>query len=309
MLTIPLDLLTEKTVPDIHPGRCLRSRFARTKCRSCAAICPQGAIAIPERLPVISAESCTGCRLCQGACPAGALGEQEELHRAISELGEAPHPVLGCREPGVRAHGRVTCLGLLDAEGLLALAILFPGGITLNLTQCAACRNASVVPVLRHHLTILERVLPQFPDERLHLAEAEAALAFTEESLSRREFFTFFRQRSKAAAGTALNRLHPPAPKAYGAKRLPAGRQLLLQGLPLLPLPQKEAAEKRFFPSLHFGEGCRSCTGCVGVCPTGALTTSRDDPPRPVFERSLCTGCSVCTDFCRQQALLLTVGV
>jgi Pyruvate/2-oxoacid:ferredoxin oxidoreductase delta subunit len=46
--------------------------------------------------------------------------------------------------------------------------------------------------------------------------------------------------------------------------------------------------------------------GCVGMCPTGAIATSRDDPPRPVFIAPLCTACGVCAEFCNVKAIAVT---
>jgi ferredoxin len=310
MLTelLPLELLTDGGVPRLHPGRCLRGRFARSACRRCADACAKNAIDCTEGLPVVRAAACTGCALCQSACPSGALGEPDALNRLLDALGDRPQPVIGCSQPGVRAHARIPCLGLLDPEALLALAILFPGGLTFDLTRCAACPNAAVVPVLRRQLTSLA-ALPDFPAGRLRLAETEAELGFREDALSRREFFTFFRKRSAAAAGTALRQLQPPLPESYGAKRLPAGRRLLLRALPLLPLPLRSAAAEQFFPIIVFGPECSRCTACVGICPTGALATSADDPPHPVFEPSFCTGCAACTEFCRRQASALLMQI
>jgi ferredoxin len=258
-------------------------------------------------LPSLKPEACTGCRLCEASCPTGALGDAEELVRAIQELGNRPNPVLGCRVPGVEAHGRIACLGLLDVEALLALTAHFPDGLTLNLVQCSACRNAEVVPVLRRSLEALA-ALPGHPASRLRLADSRRALAFAGDSLSRREFFSMFRRKSATAAGTALARLQPSAPEPYSAKRLPAGRRALLRMMPHLPPALRSAAEVKFFPAVEFSPACRKCTGCAGVCPTGALTTDSGDPPRPVFERSACTACQVCVEFCRRGAPVLSTS-
>jgi ferredoxin len=291
-------------VPRLEPGRCLRSRFSKISCRRCTDACPAAAIDGSDRLPLIRATACTGCSLCQAACPTGALGEPAVLNRVVADLDDQAQPVIGCFQPGVRAHTRVPCVGLFDEEALLALAILFPSGLTFDLTRCATCANVAAMTVLRHRLAALA-ALPEFPCRRLRLAETEAEVGFSAPAVSRREFFAFFRNRSARAVGSTLRRLQPPLPESYGAKRLPAGRRLLLRTLPLLASSLRSAAEERFFPTLNFSPECRRCTSCVGVCPTGALATSSDDPPQPVFEAALCTGCAACAEFCRRQAIAM----
>jgi formate hydrogenlyase subunit 6/NADH:ubiquinone oxidoreductase subunit I len=306
MLTklLPREAPAHGGAPALDPGRCLRGRFARTSCRRCADACPAGAVDITKGLPSVNGNACAGCRLCQASCPTGALGDPEELDRAIRELEHRPHPVLGCRMPGVEAHARLACLGLLDVEALLALTASFPGGLTLNLVHCGACNGAAMVPVLRRSLETLA-TLPGRPGDRLRPAESRAALGFTEGALSRRELFSIFRRRSASAAHAARARLQPTAPEPYSAKRLPAGRRALLRAFPHLPDPLRTAVEERFFPALAFSAQCRSCTACAGVCPTGAITTATCDPPRPVFEGSACTACRLCVEFCRRAAPVL----
>ncbi|MBE0596417.1 MAG: hypothetical protein IH614_04025, partial [Desulfuromonadales bacterium] len=249
---------------------------------------------------------CTGCRSCQGACPAGALGDPEELNRAVQQMQGERRPILACRQPGLQGHGRLACLGMLDEEALLALPALFAEGVTLNLTRCGECVNAAIIPLLQRRQATLAQ-LPDWDASLLQLASTTADLKFREEGLSRRQFFTFFRHRSASVVDTSLRRLQPPAPESYGAKRLPAGRRLLLRALSAYPPALQEEIRRRLFPGLSFQETCRSCTSCVGICPTGSLSVAVTGAPRPVFTPALCTGCAGCSEFCRQQSAVLTL--
>ena len=48
-------------------------------------------------------------------------------------------------------------------------------------------------------------------------------------------------------------------------------------------------------------EKCRRCVACVGSCPLGALKGSPGSVP--VVSHSLCTGCGLCVEACRFNAI------
>ncbi len=287
---------------------CVRTRYSASRCSDCADACPEDAIAHAP-LPRLDAGRCIACRLCEAACPTGAIaGDDRGLAALAKELAKTPNPVLGCRVPGVHANVHTGCLGFLDAEGLVALGLALPAGLTLNLTRCKDCVNAAVVGRLESAAAQAAAAPGGAAPARVRLVTESKQLAFQESGVSRREFFSLTGRRAAQAASSAAGLDHPlPSPTSFGErKNLPAGRRLLLEQLAPMPAAERRAADAALFPDLAFGAACTNCMGCVGMCPTGAIATSRSDPPRPVFVASLCTACGVCAEFCSVKAIALT---
>lgn len=299
-----LELLTPTIGIKVEPSLCLSRRFARSTCRRCVDICPASAISF-DNGPRIDPERCTACRLCEAACPTGALsGDERPVGALAKALSEHPRPVLGCRTDGVQAHVNTGCLGFLGTEALLALAIFFPDGLTLNCTRCESCPGAGMLPALTAAVDSLRNLSGGPWLERVRLARTPAELGFQEASLSRREFFAFLRKRSADTASVAAARLQSTSePLTGGRKNLPARRRLLLRALPLLGEQERARLEVRLFPAMIFTATCTGCTGCTGICPTGALTASDNQPPRPLFNPHFCTDCSLCVQFCRKRGI------
>lgn len=296
-----IDLVTASEGLRLDLPRCVHRRFARTHCRACAEVCPTGALSI-DKGPWIDAARCTVCRRCESVCPTGALrGDERDLPGLASALAQTPHPVLGCRAPQVQAHVRTGCLGFLEIEGLLALSLFFPEGLAFNLTRCRRCANAGIVQGLEAAVALVERLGEGAGGGRLRLVQRPEDLDFREINLSRRAFFSFLRQRSTDTLTLAAQRLQQTQQPFDGRRKsLPAQRRLLLRALPLIPKGVRQRVETELFPELRFGPTCTACTGCVGICPTGAIITSATDPPEPVFLRHFCTDCRLCAEFCRK---------
>lgn len=289
------------------PG-CVRTRYSPSGCSACADACPEDAIACAP-LPRLDTGRCTACRLCEAACPTGAIeGDERGLAALATELAKTPHPVLGCRVPGVQANVHTGCLGFLDAEALIGLGLALPRGLTLNLTRCRGCINAAVVGKLEAAAAQAQRAEAYVRTAHVRLVTDPKALAYQENGLSRREFFSLAGKRTAQAASTAagLDQAGPPQTPFGERKNLPASRRLLLEKLAPLPARTRRPLDAALFPGLVFGPACTRCMGCVGMCPTGAIATSRSDPPRPMFVPALCTSCGVCVEFCNVKAIALT---
>jgi ferredoxin len=300
-----IELLVPANDLRVNPVLCTHRRFGRSRCRRCADACMSGAMEVAADGPRRDPARCTGCRRCEAVCPTGAVqGEERELATLVAALAEHTNPVLGCRREGVAAHVHTGCLGFLEWEALLALALFFPQGLALNLSRCRECPNGAATALVEEALAAVRRLPGNPAGERLRLALAPHALGYREASLSRREFFGFLRRRSADAATAAAVRLQERPLLPDGRRKgLPPRRRLLLQGLNLLPPEVRMPVAARLFPARAFTATCSACTGCAGICPTGALATDAGDPPTPVFRPQLCCSCGLCTEFCRKQGV------
>lgn len=299
-----LELLLPSGDIEFDLSRCLHRRFSRSSCQKCVQACPTGALSIGKG-PCHNPALCTGCRRCEGACPTGApRGDARDLGDLAAVLAEHPRPVLGCRAPAVEAHVHTGCLGFLEVEGLLALSLFFPDGLTLNLSRCEDCRNANMLLSMLEALCQVQQLVGSEGAKRLQLARSSAEVGYREGILSRRQFFDFLRKKSAETISLAAARLqNAPDSLAGGHKHLPARRRLLLRALRYASPELRDRLEKNLFPSVSFRPTCTGCTGCAGICPTGSLSSTEDEPPRPQFTASLCTGCSLCAEFCRKKGL------
>ncbi|WP_300164318.1 4Fe-4S binding protein [Solidesulfovibrio sp.] len=73
---------------------------ACTGCGACAAVCPDGAIAMVDGVAVVDRERCLGCGHCVAACGTGALAAGPVAFRALlgGRLGRRPRLGLELRE-------------------------------------------------------------------------------------------------------------------------------------------------------------------------------------------------------------------
>ena len=289
----------------IDASRCLRMRFSESSCRHCADVCPHDAISVEGALS-INADRCTGCLLCTAVCPSGALEQSGDFAVTLAQLSRVPEPVLGCVRTKERSHAALACLGGLSEEHLVTLCCTLSGKLSLNLTTCGDCLNGTMLPQLKERLAGLfgagllggAEIVP---------VESAHGINFRAESVGRRSFFKSLRNSLFQSTALVLSSSIEQSERhtAYAGKRLPVRRELLNSIRQTVPQELVAGMGKRFDCSVSFDACCTSCQGCVAICPTGALQTRQPDLA-PGFDRLLCTGCGVCSEFCLDGALKIS---
>lgn len=300
-----LEALTPDTAVTVDRSRCVRHRCSSNECHKCLDVCPTDAVTWDNPGLSVNPDRCTQCLRCLSVCPTGALRSPEmSFPRVLSELADHASPTLGCHgQPASEAHARISCLGYLaHPEVMTLLALVYPEGLQINLSHCAECANGHIVESVRD----AHARLPDLrPGHGVKLVHERDELDFQPPALSRREMFTFFRQRStRAAAGMVARLQAAPKPQAYGNKQVPSTRTMLLAAMEGLPGENRENIADQLFGRITFTPQCVNSGRCVGVCPTGAIQPTDDDDQPPTFDGELCVACNSCHVFCGNQGVI-----
>ncbi len=290
-----------------QPSRCLRRRFKQNRCSECLDSCSSQAITLEGAEVIIDQRRCTECLRCTVACPSEAIApKHNDFFRLLEELAPLPQPTVACRrKENLQGNAFVGCFGSFSHEHLLALALLLPHPVQLNLRACADCPSGGMLPALRtiHH--DLERLIPSCRG-RVRLVEQGMDMSFKSRTLGRRDLFAFWGRSAREETVRFLHHLDSDGgSNDLGGKNLPFKRRLLNRILRSRPDVAGELKSSFYF-DLHGNDSCKGCRACVSMCPTGAL--KRGQERSLLFQSELCHACGLCVEFCPREALRLRTG-
>ena len=297
--------------PQIDVSRCIRRRWNRSSCDACAGSCEWQAVELHRGHARIDEARCTGCMNCVGSCKSGAIEDQTFLFdRSLRELAGHQWPVISCRRtPLVDAHTRISCLGLLSGELLLAFGLKLGKGLQLNAINCEGCPNGSIVRRLHSDIAEFKRLFrsPKLFDVSVIVDGLD--LQYERKQIDRRAFFGQIGETIKSIPQTVVETLGGSDSSEYGRKAIPQVRSALNASYEKMDRANADELRKGRYYDVNVSSECDGCEICVGMCPTGALIRGGSSAPKELhFDTFRCSGCGLCAEVCPKAAITLRCG-
>lgn len=302
-----------KTALRFEQRSCLRSRFNKNDCRVCLNECQAGALELDYRTLSFDSEKCTGCMRCEAVCPNDAFSADLDMLKLLKNIQALKMVVLSCRKKEQSApHQRIYCIGAFSDSLLAAMNSLGNGKIFLDTTECKSCINGHCLEKIKLSLDRL-RVKKSTSDKTLRIILVPDETPFPEvDSKISRRFFLKGTGRAITEFGieTISKTIQNNDTQKQGSTKGPTKNSVMLQFAFDKTADEEEKENlKSFFYNVQADEKCNLCPVCSGMCPTGALKRISDGGEKHlVFKSSDCSGCGLCRDFCKKQALSINRG-
>jgi ferredoxin len=303
-----------KEGPTFRRSSCYRSRFRKNDCRKCVDVCGNQALRFDDKKIIHDINRCSGCMSCLSVCPADAFEwEGDWQWNLLKSIAKSAKPIIGCsRNTGEERSLTIPCLGIFPEAFLLAAAFSTEEQITLDLSNCDKCVNRHIVPALERSINSIEKSLSISLSRKIRLVSDPAEIMNKGLEMGRRKFFGDFKQRVQFRSKLTVDNFTDNSEVTHRGqhqKEPSIENQLLCYALKLSDCHNREGILGSYFYSMTVNEHCKTCGGCAGMCPTGAIKLKRDKTAKHLLFNVLdCNGCGLCRDFCRQQAISLNLG-
>jgi ferredoxin len=305
-----------------NPARCVRTVTKFSECTKCVELCPVDTLHIADNnLPAFTPSVCVDCGGCIGVCPSEALTLKNfDATEFFFEFAASEEDLISCRV-------NVPCITALSSEHLIALALVKPYPVILDIGHCRSCPYkeplyANILKSVDEANYILEacesgkviRVEEVAAEEEDAPADIDAndRRAFLER-LSLKGAIKSKKEFDEAVASisdeTKLHSVGLADVARIRQKELPDKRKILFAALRRAPKPSVYhtiAEEDISFASQKFidMESCTNCQMCYRICPTGALSSDGKNS-KIYFDAMMCIKCRACHDTCEPDSLKL----
>lgn len=277
----------EKDRPRIETGHCLDVKKMTDPCGLCAQVCPTGStLSCRDH----NWDTCVDCNLCASVCPTRAIRSSAvniDKFLQATDSGAAELTV-ACEQNPSGAFLQTYCMGSIPWEVLAKCAL--DKTILLNTDRCDTCPETEGRELLKQNL----RKVREFLGEETFNKRFKKARD-GENGFSRRETFSFLRNKSKSVAENMLVRdQSAPIAGLFFRNEL---RDRLSERKPGDPIYSLQA--------LEINDNCWACNLCRNACPDKALSIENDEEAREyylVFDSLNCTQCGVCMKVCKDDA-------
>jgi MinD superfamily P-loop ATPase len=292
---------------------CLRTRFNKNECRVCLNECKAGALELNGRTLSFDAEKCAGCMRCVAVCPNDAFIADLDMLQLLKNIQTQQLIVISCRnKEQFVPHENIQCIGALSEPLLASMNSLTKGKVFLDVTQCNSCSNGHCLERIKLSLdTLMAKEAAIDRLVRIKLVPDEEQFPEVDGKQSRR---FFLKGVGSAIADFGIETCSKAMQKSdtekQSPKKGPVKNSVFLQyALDNTADEEERIILESFFYNVQADEQCNLCPVCSGMCPTGALKRKNGNGKKHlVFKSADCSGCGLCRDYCKKQALSISKG-
>lgn len=299
----------------VDSSRCTRVRSPLSKCRACLEVCPTGGISWNKN--ELQVGKCIECGLCATACPSGALEwkypSPEQLINKLKELVSLyQEAYIYCSQHTPKRNvpwgTEVSCFGSIPWECWLAILQLddkFKLAHPEN--SCHTCRVTNGEKLWQQQLQKAENlagkkinVIEEIKPKRLKKKPQKI-------NRERRQLFALFVSSLGKIPENMVNSI--AGGKKETERIVPvSGTAAPRRKVLLHVLQNKPHLAERITISLPvINEKCQFCKACSILCPRGALQQTESGGMFELrLDKTLCSGCGLCTEVCYHNAVELT---
>jgi len=305
-------------------------------CDICTKQCPSQAISIDKKGITINWESCLECGICAKECKAGVFSLKyyldSKIYNEIATFSKSNgFLVVSCEKVTSKNRSGVTipCGGWVDDSTFIWAASQGAKNIYIKLSDCENCTikcgNKTLSAEIEKFISIQRELNVECNIKLIdESSKIKADLKQTDNkddvNLSRRELFSYFKNKSKRSIGQMYSYMSDENQKIYNRsfvlhkdKKLPFRKNIFISALIFL---SSEKAATENFKTKYLGgvqidlNECNLCGICYRFCPTGALKEISKENGEGYLQKAgieinniYCINCDICISWCDKKAI------